>query len=238
MSTQHDGDGLSRRGFLRTGALAAGTAAASGTATAQESEDGEGTATAEPTPTGREVPDFDGYLEDVSNYDEELTDLRGQDEVTVEVGAAGNNGNFAFGPAAVQIEPGTTVVWEWTGEGGQHNVLHEDGDAFGSELKGEAGATFEHEFGEAGVYRYYCDPHKALGMKGAIVVGDDYPTRIIEIEPADGGDEGEGEMDTPGETAGDPMAAETLLAMLGLGFLSPVIFAILLRWRRPNNPVE
>ncbi|WP_459862429.1 plastocyanin/azurin family copper-binding protein, partial [Haloplanus litoreus] len=63
-------------------------------------------------------------MSDVGNYSE-VADATGQDEVTITVGAQGNGGAFAFGPPAVQIDPGTTVVWEWNGEGGQHNVVAE-----------------------------------------------------------------------------------------------------------------
>jgi len=27
-----------------------------------------------------------------------------------------------------------------------------------------------------GIYNYLCRPHQGLGMKGSIIVGDDYPT--------------------------------------------------------------
>jgi plastocyanin len=41
---------------------------------------------------------------------------------------------------------------------------------FESDMMSEQGATFERTFDSAGTYEYYCNPHKALGMKGAIVV--------------------------------------------------------------------
>jgi halocyanin-like protein len=112
--------------------------------------------------------EVDEYLSDVENYDG-VTDETGSDEVTVQVGAEGNGGNFAFEPAAVQVSPGTDVVWEWTGEGGGHNVVHEDGE-FGSELQEEEGATFTYTFEEAGNFLYYCEPHRGVGMKGAVIV--------------------------------------------------------------------
>lgn len=34
----------------------------------------------------------------------------------------------------------------------------------------EAGHTFEHTFDSPGVYKYYCTPYEAMGMKGAIFV--------------------------------------------------------------------
>jgi halocyanin-like protein len=113
--------------------------------------------------------DYGDWLEDTSNF-EETVDKTGQDEVTIQVGVEGNNGTNAFGPAAVQVDPGTTVVWEWTGQG-SHNVI-EQGGAFESEITAEAGFTFEQTFEEAGIVKYACTPHKAMGMKGAVVVGD------------------------------------------------------------------
>ncbi|GAA0510145.1 halocyanin domain-containing protein [Halorubrum aquaticum] len=112
-----------------------------------------------------EEPNYDGWFEGVSSY-EATVDRTGADEVTVEVGAVDG---LSFAPAAVAVAPGTTVVWEWTGEGGDHNVSHSDG-AFESETVGEAGHTFEYTFEESGVHTYVCTPHEAVGMKGAVYV--------------------------------------------------------------------
>jgi halocyanin-like protein len=84
----------------------------------------------------------------------------------VEVGAGDG---LAFGPAAVAVSTGTTVTWEWTGEGGQHNVAGSDGD-FESETVGEEGHTFEHTFDATGEFTYFYQPHKMMGMKGVVVV--------------------------------------------------------------------
>jgi plastocyanin len=51
------------------------------------------------------------------SYDGSVADMTEQSEVTVETGAEGNGGNFAFEPAAIRIDTGTTVVWKWTGQG-------------------------------------------------------------------------------------------------------------------------
>jgi halocyanin-like protein len=108
------------------------------------------------------------FLSDASNYDSPV-DETGSDQVTVQVGAEGNDGNFAFEPAAVRVSSGTEVVWEWTGQGGGHNVVHEDG-AFESEITDEEGFTFSHTFEEAGNFLYFCEPHRSVGMKGAVIV--------------------------------------------------------------------
>ncbi|QKY18915.1 halocyanin domain-containing protein [Halolamina sp. CBA1230] len=139
---------------------------------------------------GVSEPDYGGWFDGVSNYDETV-DERGSSEVTVEVGVDNGGQPYGFGPAAVRIDPGTTVVWEWTGRGGSHNVVAQDG-SFESDLSSEGGHTFSHTFEEEGVYRYVCTPHQSLGMKGAIVVGD------VSGGGGDGGEETEG----GGEEAG------------------------------------
>ena len=162
-----------------TGALAGCTGGGGGGDDTTESggSNGDTDTTAAPDTTtsggggGMSVPDsVSSYLSDVSNFDGSLTDETGQDSVTITVGAQGNNGNFGFGPAAVVVDAGTTVTWEWNGKGGQHNVVAEDGGSFESDLVAESGHTFEHTFESSGAVTYYCQPHKALGMKGAVVV--------------------------------------------------------------------
>ncbi|WP_458209199.1 halocyanin domain-containing protein [Haladaptatus sp. NG-SE-30] len=144
---------LSRRTFLTTTALCAG-----------------GVATATTTATAESDSGLDDWFSDVDNYDG-VVDKTGKSEVRVEVGSEANGGAFGFGPAAVRVSPGTKVVWEWTGKGGAHNVVAEGGAGFESEMVSDAGYTFEHTFEDAGSYKYYCLPHKAMGMKGAVVVG-------------------------------------------------------------------
>jgi len=111
----------------------------------------------------------DEYLSDVGNYDGTVVDETGTGNVEVAVGAEGNGGNFAFDPPAVVVDAGTDVNWGWTGQGGQHNVVHEDGD-FESDLVSQEGNDFQYTFEETGIYRYYCTPHQGVGMKGVVVV--------------------------------------------------------------------
>jgi len=125
----------------------------------------------------RAPPDFDGFLDNVGNYDGSVADRRGETEVTVSVAVEANGGSFGFGPPAVHVDNGATVRWEWTGEGGAHNVVERSGVFDSGDVVGEAGHTFEHTFTDDGIYKYYCAPHEALGMRAAVVVGSDYPTR-------------------------------------------------------------
>lgn len=114
--------------------------------------------------------EFERWFSNVDNYDG-VVDATGQTTVGVTVGAQANGGAFGFSPAAIRVDPGTTVTWEWTGEGGVHDVTDRDGDVQ-SDMVGDAGATFEQTFDTEGVFYYVCSPHEAMGMKGAVVVGD------------------------------------------------------------------
>ncbi|MDL5360723.1 halocyanin domain-containing protein [Halalkalicoccus sp. NIPERK01] len=115
-----------------------------------------------------EEPDYGGWLDAAETYDG-TADFRGENEVTVAVGA-GSRG-YSFSPAAIMVDPGTTVVWEWTGNGGGHNVAEEDG-VYESPIETEEGHTFEHAFEESGVSRYTCIPHDQQGMRGAVSVAE------------------------------------------------------------------
>ncbi len=146
----------SRRTVIRA-AVAGGAAAATGGAAVS-------------TAAAQSSGGLSAWFSNTSNYDG-VVDETGSSSVTVKVGTEANGGAFGYGPAAVRVDPGTTVTWEWTGNGGSHNVVADSG-AFESELVGDAGHTFEHTFEESGVFKYACTPHKAMGMKGAVVVGD------------------------------------------------------------------
>ena len=173
---------MNRRDFLRTAAAGAGgSAAAAGAAApaaAQETTEGGGGGGG-----GGGEPDFGGWLADVGNFNG-VEDMRGSDQVTVQVGTEANGGPYGYTPAAVHVDAGTTIQFEWTGNQ-EHNVVHQDGD-FESDLYTAAGVNYEYTFEEDGIYNYYCTPHRGLGMKGSVVVGSDYPT-------AGGGDGGGGE---------------------------------------------
>jgi plastocyanin len=96
----------------------------------------------------------------------ETVDRTGEETVAVAVGA---DGGFSFAPAAVRVDVGTTVVWEWTGVGGSHNVV-DRGGAFESGLAAAEGHAFEHEFVTAGTYDYVCTPHQTRDMEGTVEV--------------------------------------------------------------------
>ncbi|WP_423996592.1 halocyanin domain-containing protein [Halorubrum trapanicum] len=164
-------DDVSRRAFMRT---AGGAAAAAGAATATA-----GTAAAQEV-----EPDWPSAANgNVGSY----TDARGQDSVTISVGA-GDQG-LAFDPTLVWVDEGTTITWEWTGNGGAHNVQTVDGPASldSGDPVGEEGATYEYETSgeDAGITHYHCVPHTAVGMHGGLAVGEDVAT--VEVGGGGGG---------------------------------------------------
>ena len=117
-------------------------------------------------------------------------DRRGEDEVDITV-AAGNG--FRFDPAAVWVDYGTTIRWEWTGDAGTHDVMTYDGPAaIESELTDEAGHEYAVTVTEAdeGITRYSCRPHQAVGKQGALVVGPEIESYVTEYDttPVDYGD--------------------------------------------------
>jgi halocyanin-like protein len=151
-----------------------------------------------------EEPDYGDFMDDVPNY-EGTYDYRGEEEVEVLVGAG--DGGLEFEPAAIMVDPGTTVVWEWTGEGGAHDVVSQEGEELESELVDEEGHTYEHTFEEPGETLYVCTPHEAQGKKGAVAV-DGEEEAEDEEEPEDG-EEPEDEETEDGEPEDEDEEPET-----------------------------
>ena len=83
-----------------------------------------------------------------------------------------NNDRFVFYPDIVEAQPGDTIRFLSTDRG--HNavsyddMLPGDADGFKTRINKDEEIVVEAE----GAYGYYCQPHKALGMVGLILVGD------------------------------------------------------------------
>jgi halocyanin-like protein len=134
--------------------------------------------------SGSDYPDMDEWLTEsevggaADNYDGAVADERDSQTVTVEVGTAGNGGDFAYDPPAVVVSTGTEIEWSWTGDGGEHNVEALPEEQLGRSdyefSSGEAvtaeGVQYTRTMAETGVALYHCEPHFDLGMKGAIAV--------------------------------------------------------------------
>lgn len=112
---------------------------------------------------------YRGWFDGVSNYRETL-DYRGENRVPVRVGVAGDVGYYKFGPPAIAVSPETTIVWEWTGRGGAHNVVAEEGAFDSGDAVDGDGRTFTQQLERPAIYKYRCEPHNGLGMRGAVFV--------------------------------------------------------------------
>lgn len=185
------GDRLSRRNlvrassFLTTGLLGTLSGCPSPGATVLDEENSGGSNTTAnrdsaetngrgETPDGGPLtaaPTYGEWFDETDNYDGLTVVVPAKmDSAEVTVGATGNGGSRAFDPPAIAVATGTTLVWNWTGEGDEHNVVAEDG-SFDSGTPSSAGETqFEHRFSTAGVYKYACEVHRTDGMKGAVAV--------------------------------------------------------------------
>ncbi len=140
---------------------AMGTAAVAGLAGCGGGDDGPPTLDAEPA--------YRGWFEGVDNY-EATVDRRDTEEVEVRVGVGPEDAAHFYGPPAVAVTAGTEVQWTWTGQGGRHNVISEDGDFDSGEPVRSDSLTFPHTFEAPAIYRYYCETHRQQGMRGAVFV--------------------------------------------------------------------
>ena len=78
-------------------------------------------------------------------------------------------GNFAFTAADLTIDRGTTVRWR-NATPTFHTVTPDGHEAFQEWQTNTQNQTFEFRFDQPGTYRYFCAPHRALGMTGVITV--------------------------------------------------------------------
>lgn len=206
MDAHESTSAVTRRHALRAGIGTAAGAATLGIA-------GAGSASAQTDAYG-------GHLSD-AEWDGTTVDASGADEVVVDVGA-GPNG-FQFNPPAIYIEPGQTITWTWTGEGGGHNVVNDEGvfdsrNEHEGETASEEGFTYEAAFEDAaGSHPYVCMPHEGAGMKGVVVVGEDN----VETELASYGDGGDGGLNVGSIAAGT--AVFGVLSLIGIAAYSELV---------------
>ncbi len=74
--------------------------------------------------------------------------------------------DFAFAPANIIVDAGTTVTWTNRDSVG-HTVTSDGGGELQSPLFGQ-NETFSHTFAQPGTYFYHCEPHP--NMKGLVTV--------------------------------------------------------------------
>lgn len=83
------------------------------------------------------------------------------------------NEMMVYSKKIIRVKVGDTVTWKATTKG--HNVeFIRNGTPEGvGKFKSKMNVDAEYKFDVPGIYAYWCTPHKAMGMIGFVVVGDD-----------------------------------------------------------------
>ena len=111
------------------------------------------------------------------------------EEHTVTVDGFGSN--IRFVPETLTINEGDSVRFLWSGQLLPHNAI-EVNEVFNSgEAMRNVDYTYNFTYNQSGVYEFYCEPHRDLGMLGEITVldveqdnlstGDDLETKTDEV---------------------------------------------------------
>jgi len=92
-------------------------------------------------------------------------------DVTIEMLNKDADGNkMVYSEEIVRIGIGDTVTWVPTDKGHNVEMVSSPNDMkFKSKNNKEVSLTFE----RAGIYYYWCTPHKGMGMIGIVLVGED-----------------------------------------------------------------
>jgi plastocyanin len=94
----------------------------------------------------------------------------GGEEHTVTVDGFGSN--IRFVPETLTINEGDSVRFLWSGQLLPHNAI-EVNEVFNSgEAMSNVDYTYNFTYNQSGVYEFYCEPHRNLGMLGEITVLD------------------------------------------------------------------
>lgn len=78
--------------------------------------------------------------------------------------------NLRFTPSTVTIDEGDTVHFFWGGQALPHNAVEADETFDSGEPERDVDYSFTFEFGMAGEYDFFCEPHQSVGMEGTITV--------------------------------------------------------------------
>ena len=97
--------------------------------------------------------------------------LQDEGEVhTVTVDGFGTN--IRFVPDTLTINEGDTVRFLWSGQLLPHNAIEENELFNSGDAMRNVDYTYKFNYTQSGVYEFYCEPHRDLGMLGQITVND------------------------------------------------------------------
>ena len=92
---------------------------------------------------------------------------------TIEMLNKSGNEMMVYSKKIVKVNIGDTISWKATTKG--HNVeFIRNGTPEGvGKFKSKMNVDVDYKFEVPGIYAYWCTPHKAMGMIGLVIVGDD-----------------------------------------------------------------
>jgi len=164
-----------RRQFLASTGLTALAATAGCVSSGNTGDSGNETTTSTETATPSTPESLDEWLDDANGYDGEPRRYGPESRPTIMVGEETDDG-LAFDPPVIEISPITNVRWDWTGHGGQQNVVALDGTFDSGRTNAQQGTGYHYFFNEVGEYPYVSEPHRDEGMKGVVIVREQQST--------------------------------------------------------------
>ena len=92
-------------------------------------------------------------------------------DMTIEMLNKDANGNkMVFSEEIARVDIGDIITWIPTAKGHNVEMISSPNDI---KLKSKNGKEVKISFDKAGIYYYWCTPHKGMGMIGLVVVGND-----------------------------------------------------------------
>ena len=92
-------------------------------------------------------------------------------DMTIEMLNKDADGNkMVFSEEIARVDIGDIITWIPTTKGHNVEMISSPNDM---KLKSKNGKKVKISFDKAGIYYYWCTPHKGMGMIGLVVVGND-----------------------------------------------------------------
>ena len=102
-------------------------------------------------------------------------------DMTIEMLNKDADGNkMVFSEEIARVDIGDIITWIPTTKGHNVEMISSPNDM---KLKSKNGKEVKISFDKAGIYYYWCTPHKGMGMIGLVVVGND-PSNMYQIAKA------------------------------------------------------
>ena len=83
------------------------------------------------------------------------------------------NEMMVYSKKIIKVNVGDTVTWKATTKGHNVEFIRNGAPEGVGKFKSKMNVDAEYKFDVPGIYAYWCTPHKAMGMIGFVVVGDD-----------------------------------------------------------------